>query len=229
MSVEAPKLPAGFAGLQYPITQIALAVRDLDKTMEAYYKVFGWGPWNVFDHKPPAHHNTELRGRPEHYALRGAEVYVGAATDRRSSRWHGAPAGCDRSRGMPSIERTPGSSPPGHHCRVDDLANTSVPDLSAKYRGRVPIQVAAGLDRYMKATGCTFGRGPHDSDRQGRPDHPVREGMRRVSPEHVQNGDRGREGGSHPGRTTRGLRAQRRHGPADRYYPAPPSCLRIAR
>ena len=77
MSVEAPKLPVGFAGLQYPITQISLAVRDLDKTMEAYYKVFGWGPWNVFEHKPPAHHNTELRGKPEHYALRGAEVYVG--------------------------------------------------------------------------------------------------------------------------------------------------------
>ena len=72
MSVEAPKLPVGLAGLHYPITQISLAVRDLDKTMAAYYKVFGWGPWNVFDHKPPAHHNTELRGRAEHYALRGA-------------------------------------------------------------------------------------------------------------------------------------------------------------
>ena len=52
MSVEAPKLPVGLAGLHYPITQISLAVRDLDKTMAAYYKVFGWGPWNVFDHKP---------------------------------------------------------------------------------------------------------------------------------------------------------------------------------
>ena len=77
MSVETPDLPTGMAGLRYPITQISLAVRDLDRTMEAYHRVFGWGPWNVFDHKLPAHHDTELRGEPSHYALRGAEVYVG--------------------------------------------------------------------------------------------------------------------------------------------------------
>jgi catechol 2,3-dioxygenase-like lactoylglutathione lyase family enzyme len=68
----------GLAGLHYPITQISLAVRDLDRTMERYHRLFGWAPWQVFDHVPPVHHATELRGRPVHYALRGAEVYVGA-------------------------------------------------------------------------------------------------------------------------------------------------------
>ena len=57
---------------------------------------------------------------------------------------------------MPSIERTPGSLPPGHRCRTDDLAYTSVSDWFNDHHGRVPIQAAAGLDRYMKRTGATF-------------------------------------------------------------------------
>lgn len=77
MSIESSELPTGMAGLRYPITQISLAVRDLEQTMEAYHRAFGWGPWNVFDHKLPMHHTTELRGTSVHYALRGAEVYVG--------------------------------------------------------------------------------------------------------------------------------------------------------
>jgi methylmalonyl-CoA/ethylmalonyl-CoA epimerase len=71
-------LPTGLAGLRYPITQISLAVKDLDSTMALYQRAFGWAPWQVFDHKPPVHHNTQLRGQPVHYALRGAEVYVGS-------------------------------------------------------------------------------------------------------------------------------------------------------
>jgi predicted enzyme related to lactoylglutathione lyase len=72
------QLPKGLAGLQYPITQVSLAVRDLDATMALYHRAFGWAPWQVFDHVPPVHHATELRGKPVHYALRGAEVYVGS-------------------------------------------------------------------------------------------------------------------------------------------------------
>jgi hypothetical protein len=57
---------------------------------------------------------------------------------------------------MPSIERTPGSLPPGHRCRVDDLAYETVSDWFNDHHGRVPIQAAAGLDRYIKATEATF-------------------------------------------------------------------------
>ena len=71
-------LPVGMAGLHYPITQISLAVTDLDGLMERYHQAFGWAPWQVFDHVPPVHHATMLRGEPVHYALRGAEVYVGS-------------------------------------------------------------------------------------------------------------------------------------------------------
>ncbi|MFI5387239.1 MAG: hypothetical protein ACHQ50_14100 [Fimbriimonadales bacterium] len=77
MELATAQLPRGLAGLQYPITQISLAVRDLDKTMLQYHRAFGWAPWQVFDHVPPVHHNTRLRGADVHYALRGAEVYVG--------------------------------------------------------------------------------------------------------------------------------------------------------
>ena len=76
--MEQPQnLPAGMAGLQYPITQVSLTVTDLDRTMERYHRAFGWAPWQVFDHVPPVHHNTQLRGENVQYSLRGAEVYVG--------------------------------------------------------------------------------------------------------------------------------------------------------
>ena len=78
MSTPASSLPTGMAGLRYPITQVSLAVLDLDATMDLYHRAFGWAPWQVFDHVPPIHHHTELRGDPVHYALRGAEVYVGS-------------------------------------------------------------------------------------------------------------------------------------------------------
>jgi len=77
VSTTPVELPIGMAGLQYPITQISLAVKDLDGLMARYLRAFGWAPWQVFDHLPPIHHNTELRGEKVRYSLRGAEVYVG--------------------------------------------------------------------------------------------------------------------------------------------------------
>jgi methylmalonyl-CoA/ethylmalonyl-CoA epimerase len=68
----------GFGGLTYPISQVSLVVSDLQGTMERYYRAFGWKDWKVFDHVPPMHHNTELRGEQVHYSLRGAEVMVGS-------------------------------------------------------------------------------------------------------------------------------------------------------
>ena len=62
MSAPSTELPVGMAGLRYGITQVSLAVRDLDATMALYHRAFGWAPWQVFDHVPPVHHNTELRG-----------------------------------------------------------------------------------------------------------------------------------------------------------------------
>jgi catechol 2,3-dioxygenase-like lactoylglutathione lyase family enzyme len=57
------------------ITQVAVVVRDLRKTMEAYHKVLGWGPWSVFEHKPPTLHHTEVRGKSVPYTMLGAEAH----------------------------------------------------------------------------------------------------------------------------------------------------------
>jgi methylmalonyl-CoA/ethylmalonyl-CoA epimerase len=78
MNAPSSELPRGMAGLRYGITQVSLAVRDLETTMALYHRAFGWAPWQVFDHVLPVHHNTELRGQKVNYALRGAEVYVGS-------------------------------------------------------------------------------------------------------------------------------------------------------
>lgn len=63
--------------IDYRITQISLVVRDLRKTMEQYHRILGWGPWNVFEHVPPMHHDTRVSGESVHYTLLGAETYVG--------------------------------------------------------------------------------------------------------------------------------------------------------
>jgi methylmalonyl-CoA/ethylmalonyl-CoA epimerase len=78
MELNTQGTTVGIGGLTYEITQISLVVRDLENTMKAYHKVFGWGPWNVFEHKPPMHHDTELRGKKVHYTLLGAETMVGS-------------------------------------------------------------------------------------------------------------------------------------------------------
>jgi catechol 2,3-dioxygenase-like lactoylglutathione lyase family enzyme len=60
-----------------PISQIAIVVRDIDDALEAYTRMLGWGPWNVYEHKPPALHGTYLHGEPADYTMIGAECHVG--------------------------------------------------------------------------------------------------------------------------------------------------------
>lgn len=78
MTLTASNLPTGYAGLQYPVTQVSLAVHDLERTMELYWRAFGWSGWDVFDHKAPLHHGTELHGEAVEYTIKGAEVMVGS-------------------------------------------------------------------------------------------------------------------------------------------------------
>lgn len=60
-----------------PISQIAIVVRDIDDALENYHRVLGWGPWNVYEHKPPALHDTYLHGAATEYTMIGAETHVG--------------------------------------------------------------------------------------------------------------------------------------------------------
>ena len=50
----------------------------------------------------------------------------------------------------------PGVLPPGHNCRVDDLAYPDVHAWYRDHRGHVPVQAAGALDARIRATGCTF-------------------------------------------------------------------------
>src|SRR3989442_13792169 len=61
----------------YPISQIAIVVKDIDEALERYPRALGWGPWNVYEHKPPALHDTYLHGKPAHFTMIGAETHVG--------------------------------------------------------------------------------------------------------------------------------------------------------
>jgi methylmalonyl-CoA/ethylmalonyl-CoA epimerase len=59
------------------ISQIAVVVRDIDDALEQYHRALGWGPWNVYEHKPPSLHDTYVRGEPVEYTMIGAEAHVG--------------------------------------------------------------------------------------------------------------------------------------------------------
>ena len=60
-----------------PISQIGIVVKDIHAAMEAYQQALGWGPWNVYEHKPPALHDTHLHGQEQPYTMIGAETHVG--------------------------------------------------------------------------------------------------------------------------------------------------------
>lgn len=68
---------AGLLGRPLMISQIGVVVRDLEKTMEQYTSLLGWGPWNVYRHEPPRLHDTEVRGEHLDYTMLGAETHVG--------------------------------------------------------------------------------------------------------------------------------------------------------
>ena len=59
----------------FSITQISYVVRDVDATIEAYRKLLGWGPFDVFDmwSEGPG---SILRGRQVRYRIKWSECMV---------------------------------------------------------------------------------------------------------------------------------------------------------
>jgi methylmalonyl-CoA/ethylmalonyl-CoA epimerase len=74
---NAEAVAGGILGRQLQISQVAVVCHDLQKTMENYTKLLGWGPWNVYRHEAPRLHHTEIGGKPVHYSMLGAETHVG--------------------------------------------------------------------------------------------------------------------------------------------------------
>jgi methylmalonyl-CoA/ethylmalonyl-CoA epimerase len=58
------------------ITQIAVVVRDIQEALKTYTETLGWGPWSVFDYKPPLLHDTRVKGEPVEFRMIGAEASV---------------------------------------------------------------------------------------------------------------------------------------------------------
>ncbi len=66
-----PKMPI-------PVSQVALVVSDLEKSMRAYSETMGWGPWTIYEYHAPRLHDTIVRGAPGAFTWIGAETNVGS-------------------------------------------------------------------------------------------------------------------------------------------------------
>lgn len=68
-----PSLPF----LQNGIAQVAIIVKDLDKTVEMYWSVFGIGPWHFYTYGNPLVKKMSYYGEPAEYKMRVALSYFG--------------------------------------------------------------------------------------------------------------------------------------------------------
>ncbi|MHB1007041.1 MAG: VOC family protein [Chloroflexota bacterium] len=59
------------------INQIGFVVKDLDKSMEAYWRNFGIGPWKIYTYGPPLVKDTMYRGKREDFHMRIAIADAG--------------------------------------------------------------------------------------------------------------------------------------------------------
>jgi methylmalonyl-CoA/ethylmalonyl-CoA epimerase len=67
------------APAHYGITQVGMVVEDLESTMRRYHETLGWGPWNIYEYRPPFLTGLTLRGRPAEFTWLGAEAQAGDA------------------------------------------------------------------------------------------------------------------------------------------------------
>ena len=59
------------------VLQAAIVVRDLQKAMERYWRMFGIGPWRIYTYAPPRLPECMVRGRRVDYAMRLALASAG--------------------------------------------------------------------------------------------------------------------------------------------------------
>ncbi len=59
------------------VLQVGLVVRDLQKSMETYWRVLGIGPWKIYTYAPPMLREATVRGRRADYSMRVAHAQAG--------------------------------------------------------------------------------------------------------------------------------------------------------
>ena len=74
-SVQAASLPLPF--LQNGVAQIAFVVKDLDRTVANYHRLFGIGPWHFYTYEQPFVPTMTRHGKPADYARRVALSWFG--------------------------------------------------------------------------------------------------------------------------------------------------------
>lgn len=66
-----------FTILKNGIVQIGMLVKDLDETVEKYWKIFGIGPWHFYTYQKPMVREMNYYGQPANYSMRLALSYFG--------------------------------------------------------------------------------------------------------------------------------------------------------
>jgi len=59
------------------ITQVAVVVKDLKKTIEKYWEILGIGPWEIYTFAPPELTEMTIRGKNVEYSMKIAETTIG--------------------------------------------------------------------------------------------------------------------------------------------------------
>jgi catechol 2,3-dioxygenase-like lactoylglutathione lyase family enzyme len=68
-----PRLPFLDSG----VAQVAIIVRDLEQTVEAYHQTFGIGPWHFYTYEKPLVKSMSYHGQPADHSIRIALSYFG--------------------------------------------------------------------------------------------------------------------------------------------------------
>ena len=64
--------------LQNGVTQVCILVPKLEPVVEAYYKLFGIGPWQFYTYAKPLLKKMSYMGKPADYSMRIALSYMGS-------------------------------------------------------------------------------------------------------------------------------------------------------
>lgn len=59
------------------IDQVCVVVKDIQKAIEHYWKIFGIGPWSIYTAVPPELTDTTIRGEPKRFSMKLAFAKVG--------------------------------------------------------------------------------------------------------------------------------------------------------
>jgi methylmalonyl-CoA/ethylmalonyl-CoA epimerase len=71
------KSPLPLPFLQSGVAQIGILVKDLESTVELYWKVFGIGPWQFYTYGKPLVKHMTYHGKPASYHMRLALANCG--------------------------------------------------------------------------------------------------------------------------------------------------------